>query len=449
MKKLVLYVCMALYISLTACEDDYTNEGIFNLSQTEFKDLSHEGEELSIEITAYDGWVATSQVDWCKLSDTEGRGESTLRITVSPNIEQDRTGIIELRTQRETRTISISQKALPAGSELHYKLPIVIHVIYDDPSDPRQNPDGKYLQDVIAGVNRAYKGIGENSSNMNLEFVPATTDPQGNLMPEPGIDRVQWVSSTMEMTDVMFSNERKYNHFLWDPNEYVNVLLYTFDTSTDPTMGNVMGVSTFPYSPSSNPMEGTETVPYSHLKLENLKFAYCVSINNIYVTSANYLFPEFGELDAQQLSIQNTLTHELGHYLGLRHVFSESEQLACADTDYCDDTKSYNKTEYEYTLSDLAEQWQNDPSFRTEENFKKAFQRTCCDNSTFEAHNIMDYAYCYSDEFTAEQRMRVRHVLEYSPLIPGPKKGRAANTRVAEGTIDLPITVMCAPQKAR
>lgn len=125
MKKLALYVCMALYISLTACEDDYTNEGIFNLSQTEFKDLSHEGEELSIEITAYDGWVATSQVDWCKLSDTEGRGESTLRITVSPNIEQDRTGIIELRTQRETRTISISQKALPAGSELHYKLPIV------------------------------------------------------------------------------------------------------------------------------------------------------------------------------------------------------------------------------------------------------------------------------------------------------------------------------------
>ena len=31
MKKLALYVCMALYISLTACEDDYTNEGIFNL----------------------------------------------------------------------------------------------------------------------------------------------------------------------------------------------------------------------------------------------------------------------------------------------------------------------------------------------------------------------------------------------------------------------------------
>lgn len=92
---------------------------------------------------------------------------------------------------------------------------------------------------------------------------------------------------------------------------------------------------------------------------------------------------------------------------------------------------------------------QNNPSFRTEENFKKAFQRTCCDNSTFEAHNIMDYAYCYSDEFTAEQRMRVRHVLKYSPLIPSPKKGRTANTRVAEGTIDLPITVMCAPQKPR
>lgn len=446
MKKFALYICMSLGALFTACEDDYTNEGVFDLSQTEFTNLSHEGEDLSIDLTAYDGWTASCPADWVKLSATEGRGKSTLHVKVRANIERDRSCAIELRTQNTTRQINISQKALPAGEELHYKLPIVIHVIYNDASNPRQNPDTKYLHDVIASVNRAYQS-GNQSADMNLEFVPATIDPQGNPMPEPGIDRVKWVSSSLEMTDVMFGNDRKYNHFLWDPNEYVNVLLYTFDSSKDPSIAGVMGVSTFPYSPKFAPMPGTETVQYAHLKLENIKFAYCVSVNNTYVGDHPYLFPEFAELDNKQTSIANTLAHELGHYLGLRHVFSESQSGACEDTDYCEDTRSYNKEEYEGQLYDMGLKWQNDPAYRTEANFKKAFMRTCCDNSQFEAHNIMDYAYCYSDQFTADQRKRVRHVLEYSPLIPGPKKGRTATRATVEGLVDLPITVMCMPQE--
>ena len=445
MKNFAFYICLSLGVLFTSCEDDYTNEGVFELSQTEFTNLSHEGEELNVELTAYDGWTASCPADWVKLSATEGRGQSTLRVQVRANIEGSRSCKVELRTANDTRTISINQNGLPAGEELHYKLPIVIHVIYNDASNPRQNPDTKYLHDVIASVNRAYQSS-QGSVNMNLEFVPATVDPQGNPMPEPGIDRVKWVTSTLEMTDVMFGNNRKYNHFLWDPNEYVNVLLYTFDSSKDPSIAGVMGVSTFPYSPKFAPMLGTETIQYTHLKLENIKFAYCVSVNNTYVGDNPYLFPEFTELDLQQTSIANTLAHELGHYLGLRHVFSEAQNGACEDTDYCTDTRSYNKEEYEGQLYDIAMQWQNNPAYRTEENFKKAFIRTCCDNSQFEAHNIMDYAYCYSDEFTADQRKQVRHVLEYSPLIPGPKKGRTSTRATVEGLVDLPITVMCMPQ---
>ena len=33
----------------------------------------------------------------------------------------------------------------------------------------------------------------------------------------------------------------------------------------------------------------------------------------------------------------------------------------------------------------------------------------------------MDYSVSYSDRFTDDQRDRIRHVLTYSPLIPGPK----------------------------
>lgn len=82
MKKFALYICMSLGALFTACEDDYTNEGVFDLSQTEFTNLSHEGEDLSIDLTAYDGWTASCPADWVKLSATEGRGKSTLHVKV-------------------------------------------------------------------------------------------------------------------------------------------------------------------------------------------------------------------------------------------------------------------------------------------------------------------------------------------------------------------------------
>lgn len=51
----------------------------------------------------------------------------------------------------------------------------------------------------------------------------------------------------------------------------------------------------------------------------------------------------------------------------------------------------------------------------------------------------MDYAISYSNQFTLNQRERIRHVLSYSPLIPGPKKGDIDTRALNEGPLDLPI----------
>ena len=42
MKNFAFYICLSLGVLFTSCEDDYTNEGVFELSQTEFTNLSHE-----------------------------------------------------------------------------------------------------------------------------------------------------------------------------------------------------------------------------------------------------------------------------------------------------------------------------------------------------------------------------------------------------------------------
>ena len=126
-------------------------------------------------------------------------------------------------------------------------------------------------------------------------------------------------------------------------------------------------------------------------------------------------------------------------YLGLYHVFSESEEDdvdACADTDYCTDTYTYDRKAYETWVKALVEQ--NGPiSFED-----LARRHDCVQNIDFTSRNIMDYAYSYLNEFTAQQKARVRHILTYSPLIPGPKKGLTSTRATYDGPLDLPIRVM-------
>ena len=108
----------------------------------------------------------------------------------------------------------------------------------------------------------------------------------------------------------------------------------------------------------------------------------------------------------------------------------------CIDSDYCDDTPTYNKVKYD---ADYAYVAQYEPSKFT---FDYLVRRTNCSGITFTSYNIMDYSVSYSDRFTDDQRDRIRHVLTYSPLIPGPKKGVTKTRSATAAPLDLPIRVI-------
>lgn len=93
-------------------------------------------------------------------------------------------------------------------------------------------------------MNELYRNAGANSANMNLEFVLATEDPKGKTLPEPGVERIEWNTAAIDINDFMFSNNRTYNYLIWEPNDYINIMVYKF------TDADVMGVSHFPYSPA-------------------------------------------------------------------------------------------------------------------------------------------------------------------------------------------------------
>lgn len=311
---------------------------------------------------------------------------------------------------------------------LHYELPVIFHVLYADKNDRNQYVNKGQMAQLLAACNKFYQSqANTKSANMNLEFTLATKNPKGEVLDEPGVERVRWSTATIDCEAFMQEKNAKNAALLWDPNKYINVMVYTF------TNNNILGISHLPYIPASNTLPGLTEVR-NPLQQENLGFPYCVSINN------TYIYTQGDDQHYYTTDVVTTLAHELGHYLGLLHAFSENGENInlCEDTDHCNDTPTYNRAEYNAYLYKYLETAESN---LTAKDYNTLINRKNCSNSEFVSTNIMDYSFSRSNEFTPDQRTRIRHVLSYSPLIPGPKK-TSSSTRSISGLMDLPISVI-------
>ncbi len=341
-------------------------------------------------------------------------------------------------------------------SSYEYQLPVVFHVLYQDASDPSQYVAYSRIVEILNNVNELYKGgvydrEGDRSHDMGLAFVLATEDEDGNTLEHPGVVYTRYDGDyPIDPYSFMDDNTGKNVKYIWDPNTYINVMLYNF-AQTDDDGSTTLGISHMPYvTQSDTALAGLAQVTQTTLTKRNLRYAHCSSINSLYVLrdyeSTRYSY--YGNTDSytyRSTDISTTLAHELGHYLGLHHVFTErsadgATEVAdsCGDTDYCDDTPSYNYKEYQSYVSELAGQaaQQGGQSL----SMSDLDWRSDCDGGRFTSTNLMDYSISLSYQFTRDQWKRVRRVLYYSPLIPGPKlNGANAGTRgAADGPLDLP-----------
>lgn len=443
MKSRYIYLCASLLMMLLLGACNKEEKPTIELSQDTIVDVPSEGASYDIEVTAEGGWKVQGETEeWMRLVQHTKDGKKFLRIEIESNInEASRHAVIELLSQYTARKISVQQIGKPAGQELKYRLPIVFHVFYNDATDKTQNIPAESINQVLADVNKIYADNG-----INLEFVAANIDPSGNLMAEPGIDRVKWVSATLDPIAVMDDEDSDYLHLMWDPNKYVNVMLYNFTTEA------ILGIAAFPLVPEQYPLEGMDQVPYTKLAVSDLDKVRGVSINSTWFQDLDGTNPFRGfvsdELLKRQVSISTTVAHELGHYLGLRHVFAEGPVGSCVDTDFCHDTPSYDKRGqggYDSQLGVMMAEAVYNPNFRNDYKPEDLFKRFGCDGKEFEARNIMDYAYSYMDAISAQQKARIRHTLHYSPFIPGPKLSVTSTLRqsvpLAPGTIPHKLIV--------
>ena len=293
-----------------------------------------------------------------------------------------------------------NETAETISDDYEYKLPVVFHVLYKDKNDQKQYPSEARLKLVLDSVNALYK-----RNHMNITFIMAEQDEDGKELSEKGIMRHEIDSTSMNPMNFIRESS-KYGEYTQNIHKFINIYLFHYDKENEQSMG----MSVLPVMPSNHTMEGvpdtTATFLNNHTKYAN---PWGVTINSQYIQESQ----KWGNINP--MCAWNTLAHELGHYLGLLHTFSEDK---CEEDDYCSDTKN---CDYEAYIDEV-ELFFKDIKEDATVSFWDLPRRTDCQTSEkYFAHNVMDYMYTIADSLTTQQRKRTRQVLNYCPSVPGLK----------------------------
>ncbi len=212
------------------------------------------------------------------------------------------------------------------GSRAVLTIPVIVHVIHNgDAVGQNENLSQAQINSQIDVLNEDYRrkantaGFNTNpaGADCEIEFCAALVDPNGNILAEPGIDRrnmsqASWSENTIEST----LKPQTY----WDPTRYCNIWTVNFGSGS-----SILGYAQFPNSSLTG--IGTNNGGAS---TDGVVIRYNA-------------FGRVGTLDATY-NKGRTTTHEIGHWLGLRHIWGDGSN--CNATDYCNDTPKSDAANY-------------------------------------------------------------------------------------------------------
>lgn len=423
---------LCILLLMAGCGDDNETEEVLapflETSATSYDGIDAVNSTLTVTVRSNVDWTVESDKSWCTvLSGNTGSGNADIQLGIAENLTQDdRTATIKLLSTDNALsvTLTVNQLAPAFVAGGHYKLPVVFQVLYANKNDINQYVRPGHLQEVINGVNKLYRDCGQD---LNMEFVMAEEDPEGNALEEPGVNRVAWTTGKMDCEEFMNSREKRHLNLIWDPDRYINIMLYTFSNAS------ILGIAQFPFTVYPDVLPGCTAWEGGVPGQDNLNRPQCVSINNKYIYDIGASLSPANPEGTDTYVIE-TIAHELGHYLGLRHTFSEAI-YGCSDTDFCDDTGTYDRSAYLRTLQSYGQNYLQHLD-------ELVMRYDCQRGDKYISDNIMDYSISYFNAFTADQAERMRYILEHGVFIPGPKN-RQTNTRTrVSGMLDLPIEIM-------
>jgi hypothetical protein len=216
-------------------------------------------------------------------------------------------------------------KAVQDNDEI-YTIPVVVHVLHNGEAEGvGKNLSNARVQSQIDILNNDYSratgtpGFNTHPSGADtrIRFCLATKDPSGNA--SNGIVRV---NTNRDGFEFLSENTLLKGFSFWDPAKYLNIWSCQIN-------GNLyIGYAQYPIIPTfwSDSLPMPQPIP--DVQPDGVVIDYRV----------------FGDVppgESGPFTSYNkgrTTTHEIGHYLGLLHIWGDGS--ACADnaTDYCEDT---------------------------------------------------------------------------------------------------------------
>ncbi|RMG63594.1 MAG: PKD domain-containing protein, partial [Bacteroidetes bacterium] len=333
---------------------------------------------LSLTTPSLNTWVPGLAYDYSKLN--PGFRSATIRTRTCGTIEMEAiqqaqyagetesTGTFEHWMDSTLTQKQRSRSLFRFGQEEIYRIPVVVHVIH---SNSLENISDEQIRSQIRVLNEDYRRQNPDrertprefrniAADTGIEFCLATRDPNGN--PTNGIDRISMPGSPF---DQRYLNEHIKPLTIWNPEQYLNIWVCNI-------AGGVLGFAQFPVSSG---LVGIPNLPATAMT-DGIVINY-----NAFGTQGTATAP---------FNRGRTTTHELGHWLGLRHIWGDGP---CGVDDYCDDTPEIDDPHYACPPGAAG-----------------------CDGNPALVQNFMDYTddICMN-MFTRDQRSRMRAVLENSP----------------------------------
>ncbi|MES2286060.1 MAG: T9SS type A sorting domain-containing protein [Bacteroidota bacterium] len=219
------------------------------------------------------------------------------------------------------------------GSRTVYTIPVIVHVIHNGEaigtgSNLSQaqvnsqlqilNEDFRKLNADISSVPSAWTAV---AADCEINFCFAVVDPSGNTLAEPGINRINRNSSGFSAPPYATSyvDGSIKPATIWNPNNYLNIWCLSLGSG-------LLGYATFP-NPGSSGLGGLGA-PYGSSTSDGV-----VILNTAFGNTGTAAAP---------YNKGRTVTHEIGHWVGLRHIWGDG---SCAN-DFCNDTPTQQASNY-------------------------------------------------------------------------------------------------------
>lgn len=247
---------------------------------------------------------------------------------VSPILNNNYEIWLENYLQKETQFAN-SQKTT-AG----FNIPVIFHIIHNGESvGTGRNISATQVNSQLTILNQDFSKMNSDlntwvtqsaffnvAADCGITFSPALVDTNGVTLAEPGIERINrntqgWSGpsySGMSEPGGYINSTIKANSF-WNPNNYMNIWVLDMNDG-------VLGYAQFPVVPSSDPTLNDLAAMGDSAETDGVVLDYRAIGNN--------------GAAASPYNLGRTATHEIGHWLGLRHINGDS---GCGN-DYCNDT---------------------------------------------------------------------------------------------------------------